>query len=523
MTATAFEHWPEAQAFFPRVGDALISFADIMPVLIAYVGRDKRFRFANKTFDGWFGLSQAQICGRLVRNVVGAVVYKSIKPHIDAALAGATVSFELTAPFSVGRRTLRMTFIGDTDAASSIARGFFVLGEDLSEPIEMLRREIADRERIKSELAKKEKLLSELVETAPTLVVLADSTGRILLFNRACEELTGYPREEAIGKNLLEMFVPSDWWPTVQRRFADPRAPEVRQPHENPWITKTGKLRDIEWRCAALPVDGDNSLGVLGIGVDITERKAAERAAYQQQVELARVLRVNTMGEMAAALAHELSQPLAAILSYTQGCQRLIAEHDGADSDVVGYLEKLAGQARRAGEIVQHIRRFIQKDEPRSSLCDVNDLVREAAAFARSEATLHGIELTLNLAPEPITVQAERIAIEQVILNLFHNSVEALVGAGCDRREIAIATSTQEEFAVVGIADTGPGISPELIGRLFQAFVTSKRNGLGLGLSICRSIVRDHRGEMWLANRQEGGAHFLFSLPLAANGSKVDG
>ncbi|MGZ9103816.1 MAG: PAS domain-containing sensor histidine kinase, partial [Rhodoplanes sp.] len=339
-----------------------------------------------------------------------------------------------------------------------------------------------------------------------------------------CEELTGYAREEVIGKDLIELFVPPEWQPAVLQRFADPRAPEVRQPHENAWLTKAGEQRSIEWRCAALPMGGDDRLGVLGIGVDITARKAAERAACEQQIELARVLRINTMGEMAAALAHELSQPLAAILSYTQGCQRLMAGCEGTPPDVSTYLDKLAGQAQRAGEIIHHIRRFIQKDEPLRESCDMNELVREAAAFARAETAVHGIRVTLNLALGALLVRAERIAIEQVILNLFHNGVEALAAAGDRRREITIETYAREEKeVVVAIKDTGPGVPEELHERLFHPFVTTKRNGLGLGLSICRSIVQDHGGEMWLAEPEEAGANICFTLPLAGCAPGGDG
>jgi PAS domain S-box-containing protein len=513
---------PEADGGAARRSGVLASFADAFPVLIAYVGADGRLQFANKAWSGWFGLSHLQIFGQPLQDIVGPALYDVIRRYAEAALAGGTVRFEMAAPFDGSCRTMRMTFVADTGDDGD-ARGFFVLGEDLSEESQLLQREIADRERVELELVDKERLLSELVETAPTLVVLTDPDGRILLFNRACEELTGYLREEVIGKNLLDLFVPPEWQPSVQRRFADPFAPEVRQPHENPWRTKSGEHRSIEWRCAVLPADGDDVLGVLGIGVDITERKRAERAAYQQQVELARVLRVNTMGEMAAALAHELSQPLAAILSYTQGCQRLMEGREGVPADVIAYLEKLAGQARRAGEIVKHIRRFIQKDEPLMAECDVSELVREAATFARAEAALHGVAVTLDFAPEPMWVQAERIAIEQVILNLIHNSVEALVGAQCVRREVTVTTRAKEGFAVVGVADTGPGVSQELNHRLFQGFVTTKRNGLGLGLSICRSIVKDHGGEVWLAEQEGVGARFYFSLPVAGGALRSDG
>lgn len=408
-----------------------------------------------------------------------------------------------------------MTYCPDRDANGCV-HGIFVLIDDLS-------KQGTDRDKMETALAGKERLLSELVETAPSLVVLTDAQGRIVLFNRACEELTGYRRDEVLGSSLLDRFVPAEWVPVVAQRFADPTSPNVRRPHENPWLTRSGEQRTVEWRFATLPVDGNDDLGVLGIGVDITERKAAERVAYQEQAELARVLRVNTMGEMAAALAHELNQPLSAILSYTQGCQRLVEECAAVPADVVGYLDKVADQARRAGEIVRHIRRFIQKDEPVMTTMQINDVVHEAAAFISGEAALQHVNVVMRLQPGNLPVRVERIAIEQVILNLFHNSVEALVSAGCTHREITILTRAEGEAVVVCVQDTGPGVSENLIERIFQPFVTSKRNGLGLGLAICRSIVHDHGGELWLARGDGQGASFCLSLPLTKTTAPRDG
>lgn len=512
----------EAMASAVLAEDALVSFAEAVPVLIAYVSPDGCLHFANKACDGWFGLTREQLCGRSLRDLVEPSFQEAVEDHLDTALAGTAVPFEMVAPVNGSRRTMRMTLVPDHNEAREV-RGLFLVGEDLSEKTKLLQQESADRARVELELAEKERLLSGFIETAPTLVVLADEKGRILLFNRACEELTGYARHEVIGKNLLTLFVPPEWQPVVQARFADPFAPEVRRPHENPWLTKSGELRDIEWRCAVLPIDGAGLKGLLGIGVDITERRLAERAAYQQQMELARVLRVNTMGEMAAALAHELNQPLTAVLSYTQGCQRLLAGTDGLPAEVDVYLEKLVGQARRAAEIVQHIRRFVQKDVPVMTECDVNELVREAATFAQAEAALHDVTVILDLAHGLLPVRAERIAIEQVILNLIHNSIEALAEGQCAHREVTVATAAQEGLVVIEIEDTGPGISQEVLHRLFQAFVTTKRNGLGLGLSICRSIVKEHGGEMWTVPKDRAGAKFLFSLPLAGSPPGADG
>jgi PAS domain S-box-containing protein len=269
--------------------------------------------------------------GKHLREVLGAATYDLIKPHVERTLQGEQTTFTAVAPYKDGgNRLVRATYVPDRRRDGHVD-GFFALIEDLSdlqrtqeelreardnlahqveartaqlqEANAKLTREITDRERAERALAEKERVFSELVETAPSLVVLTDADGRILLFNRACETLTGHNREEVIGRSLIDLFIPDEWQATVRARFADGDPAALRKPHENPWRTGSGQQRLVEWRCATLPLAGHDRPGMLGIGVDITERKEMEQLARQQQAELAHLLRVNTLGEMATALA----------------------------------------------------------------------------------------------------------------------------------------------------------------------------------------------------------------------------
>lgn len=527
-----------------RPGSVWRILLDALPVLVSYIDPDHHYVFNNRAYEDWFGCNRDDIRGRHVSEVVGEVVYALIKPKLDEGLAGKTVTFDRVNPYrSGGERFIRATYVPDF-AESGAVRGLFALIEDLTDlqqaKEELLRsrdtlaeqvlhrtaelraanaqlvEEIAERSRAERALAEKERLLTEVVETAPSLVVLTDHEGRIVLFNRACETLTGYRQNEVIGRTVIEAFIPDEWKDIVWRSFTAPDPDRLRLPQQFPWLTRSGEPRFIEWRCALVPsVEGDGP-GILGIGVDITERHLAEQLTREQQSELARVLRVNTLGEMASTLAHELNQPLSAILGYTQGAMRMIRRGETSGDALEDCLAKAAGQASRAGDIIQHIRRYVRRGDPHRIRAPINDLVREAAVLMTTEASTYRIAVRLDLDPAEPLVFVERVAIEQVVINLFQNSVEALRDAGTSGGWIELSTGVNDEGAVeVRVLDNGPGVPGGLRDRLFEPFVTAKRDGMGLGLPMCRSIVRDHGGELWLGNGGPDGAQFRFTLPAS--------
>jgi two-component system sensor kinase FixL len=250
---------------------------------------------------------------------------------------------------------------------------------------------------------------------------------------------------------------------------------------------------------------------------DLTERQQSEERLQELQGELARLARLNELGEMASTLAHELNQPLAAIANYAQGCVRLLKSSGGAVSpQLKEALEETARQSLRAGDIIRHLREFVSRGETDRSAADVRKLIEEAGALALVGSREQDVRSVFEFAPDTGTVLVDRVQIQQVLINLIRNAMEAM--RECRRRELAVrAKRNGEGHVMIEVADTGPGISEDIAARLFEPFVTSKPNGMGIGLSISRRIIEAHGGSLAASRNSEGGATFRIDLPTEAD------
>lgn len=231
------------------------------------------------------------------------------------------------------------------------------------------------------------------------------------------------------------------------------------------------------------------------------------------QAELAHVSRLTEMGQMAAGLAHEVNQPLTAAMNYLQATRRLLRNPEIAADRAIGIVQSALAQIGRAADIVRRLREFVRKDEGERRPENLRAVVGEAAALALIGARERGIQVRLGAAaPKLPTVRIDRVQIQQVIVNLMRNAIEAMSGSA--RRELSVAIAAEADGMVaVRIADTGPGIAPEIADRLFQPFVTTKPQGMGVGLWICRTIIEGHGGKLWVEANPEGGAVFSFTVP----------
>jgi two-component system, LuxR family, sensor kinase FixL len=246
---------------------------------------------------------------------------------------------------------------------------------------------------------------------------------------------------------------------------------------------------------------------------DITERQVARERLQELQSELLRASRLSAMGQMASALAHELNQPLTAIINYVQATRRMVGNPDIARDRLEETMDKAVAQANRAGQIIHRMRQFLQKGEMERQPEAINKVLEEASALALVGAKESGVVVRMELGVDLATVMMDRIQIQQVILNLIRNGIEAMQAVA--RRELRIATSHAENgMVLVTIADTGPGLDPGVAEQLFQPFVTTKEKGMGLGLSICRSIIDSHGGKIWATPNPDGGVTFAFTLPF---------
>jgi PAS domain S-box-containing protein len=267
---------------------------------------------------------------------------------------------------------------------------------------------------------------------------------------------------------------------------------------------------------SGLPVfDGmGRFVGYRGVGRHITERKRAEEALRSAQAELAHTNRVATMGQLTASIAHEVSQPIAATVLNAQAALRWLGGQPPKLNEVRQILGQITDDSKRAGDVIGRIRALIKKAPPQKEGLEINDAILEVIALTRSEVVQNGVSVRTQLAEGLPLIQADRVQLQQVILNLIMNAVEAMSGASEGARELLISTSGDASNGVlVSLRDSGPGLDPASLEHLFDAFYTTKSNGLGMGLSICHSIIEAHRGRIWAGANEPRGAVFHFTLP----------
>jgi C4-dicarboxylate-specific signal transduction histidine kinase len=254
---------------------------------------------------------------------------------------------------------------------------------------------------------------------------------------------------------------------------------------------------------------------MMGATTDITARKQAEDKARQQYQELAHLSRLSVLGEISGSLAHELNQPLGAILANAQASRRWLAGDPPKLDETRAAIEDIIRDDKRAGEIVHRVRALAKKDAPTSQLLDVNGVIRETAVLLHSELVAADVPLTLELQPHLPAVKAGHVELQQSLLNLMLNGLQAQQATERSRRRLTVTTHHAGGTVTMAVRDRGPGLSPEIASRVFDAFFTTKPGGLGLGLSFCRRIAEIHGGKLWAENHPDGGA--VFSLLLPAN------
>lgn len=380
-----------------------------------------------------------------------------------------------------------------------------------------LQREVAERRQAEQALRESEERFRNLVETASEWVWEVDERGVYTYVSPRVREMLGYEPAEVLGRTPFDLMPPDEAKRVAGtlESFAAARKPYIFL--ESVHTHKDGRLVVLE--TSGVPFhDADGTFrGYRGVDRDITERRRAEEQLRQREADLAHFSRLTTMGEMAAGLAHELNQPLAAISNYAGGCVRRLRADIVADPKILLHpMEQIGAEAVRAGEIIRRLREFVRKGETQRSGADINRLIAEALTLVRPESRQRNITLTLEVARDLPEVMVDAIQIEQVIVNLARNAIEAMSGDGWARRKLIIRSALAEEGMVeVAVSDTGVGMREEEAKRLFYPFFTTKPTGMGMGLSISRSIIEAHEGRLWSTPNPEGGMTFRFTLPLA--------
>jgi two-component system, LuxR family, sensor histidine kinase DctS len=342
-----------------------------------------------------------------------------------------------------------------------------------------------------------------------------DLYGRVTYVNQAFCRMVGWTADELIGKGPEMPY----WAPEEMEKTHDAFRAVIagKSPHDGfelRFRRRNGERFDaLIYEAPLIDADG-RQIGWMGSVLDITERRRTEETARQQQEKLQQTARLIAMGEMASALAHELNQPLSAISGYSTGCLNRIRSADAKPADLEPALEKLAKQARRAGEIIRHIYDFVRKREPDVAPCNLADVINDSVTLFGPDARKHRVSITVSTPPDLPPVSADRILLQQVLINLMRNGCEAMAGQSPDVKRLTVTAACGEDGgAVVRVADGGPGVPTAAADRLFTPFHSTKSEGMGMGLSICRSIVEHHGGRLWFEPNPDGGAVFAFALP----------
>ncbi len=355
-----------------------------------------------------------------------------------------------------------------------------------------------------------------LLDAAVDAIVVIDHKGRIETFNTAAEGIFGFSAEEVLGKNVsLLMPEPykSEHDSYLHNYLETGNARIIGIGREATAKRKNGSVFPIDLSVGEIPTDDQPKF--VGIVRDTTERKQSEEEVNQTRERLAQFGRLSTLGEMAASLAHELNQPLTAIATYTQACQRLIESGQSDDDEILATLKKCTAQAQRAGEVIRRLRQFVRKRELGRQEASCDDIIQDIKALAEVDARNSGIPLTFDVAEGLPNIRVDAVQIQQVILNLIRNGIDAMIKMDHVDEGISVSVSKFENEQVkLAVTDHGGGITKEAEENIFQPFFTTKSSGMGLGLAICRSIIESHGGVLGFTKNPSGGTTFHFTLPV---------
>lgn len=381
-----------------------------------------------------------------------------------------------------------------------------------------LRRHIHRRVAMEQALRAEHAFRKAMEDSLHTGMRAVDLKGRIVYVNPAFCKMVGISEEELIGKAGPRQYWPPEERASIEAALRGARAAGTpRVGIELKLMRRSGERFDVLLYEAPLIDAEGQQTGWMGSLLDITERKQARERVRQQEEKLAATARLITMGEMASAIAHELNQPLSAIASYTTGCINLLESAEPSSPDeLLGALRKAAQQAQRAGRIIRRVHEFVRKSDPTRSAFRINAAVEEAVGFVEAEARKRHVKVRSELTPDDPEVLADPLLVQQVLLNLMRNGMDAMAATAPEGRELLVRTARDGGAVVVGVADRGCGLSPEVEAQLFEPFFSTKAEGMGMGLNICRSIMELHRGRVWAEPNPGGGTVFSFSLPLEA-------
>jgi two-component system sensor kinase FixL len=476
---------------------------------IVVIDRTGTIRSVNDATEGLFGYATEELIGCNVKRLMPEPYAGQHDTYLANYLHTGNKKIIGIGREVVGRRKDGSVFPMDLSVGEA---------RDGDEPVFIgIIRDITDRKAAEFAQRESELRLRSIIDTVPDAIVVIDAQGTIQSFSSAAERLFGYDSGEVIGRNVNILM------PTLYRDVHDGYLGRYLRTGERRIIgigrvvvglRKGGETFPMELQVGEFAFMGSRFF--TGFVRDLTERQKSERRIQDLQAELLHASRLSVMGQMASTMAHELNQPLTAVTNYLEAGRQLLATGAGSRERLGEIMEKAVAQAQRAGEVIRQLRQFVSKGETERRIESLNQLVEEALGLALVGARQRGVRTSLELDHALPLVLVDHVQIQQVVLNLVRNAIEAM--EEMELRELVVTTRTvpDQDLAEVIVADSGPGIAPELADRLFQPFVTTKKTGMGLGLSICREIVEAHHGRLTTMPGSPRGTVFRMTLPIAS-------
>ena len=453
-----------------------------------------------------FGYEAQEMIGQSITRIIPPELHDEEMAILAQLQRGEWIKhYETTRVAKDGRRVAISLTVSPLFDKSGRVVGASKVARDISEAklAEQARRAGASR-------------MQALIETAVDGVILIDAHGGVLIFNPACEKLFGYSAAEVVGKNV-KMLMPEPYRHEHDRYIADYRA------------TRIPKIIGIGREVAGRRKDGSTFPMLLSVGEtekeegepifvgiihDLTSRKRTEAELEQARADLVRVARITTLGELTAAIAHEVNQPLTGLVNGGNACLRWLAGEPPDLEAARQSVERMIKAGNRAAEVIARIRALVAKSPQRQEPLNISDTIGEVIALIGAEVERNRISLTTLLADDLPIVLGDRVQLQQVILNLMLNAVEALNGVGEEQRGLSVTAMKDGSTGVlVAVRDTGPGVDEASLDRLFEAFYTTKPQGMGMGLAVSRTIIQAHGGRLWATPNVPRGATFQFTLP----------
>ncbi len=396
-----------------------------------------------------------------------------------------------------------------------LAGAFIVNGFIISLIGERARRQHEDVTHANAALRAREAHLKSILDTIPDAMIVIDNRGVVESFSAAAERLFQWHPDEIIGKNV-SMLMPQPYRDAhdgyIERYMRTGEARIIGKGRVVVGSRKDGTTFPMELAVGEVRSSPNFFTGFVR---DLTERQETETRLQELQTELIHISRLSAMGEMASTLAHELNQPLSAIVNYQKGIKNLLAGRDDETARLIaGPVDEAAEQALRAGEIIRRMRSFVARGESEREVTSLSRLVEEASALALVGAKAARVSAEFDFGKGIGAVFVDRIQVQQVVLNLVRNAIEAMEDR--ESKKLRIATRMEDEgHALIEVADNGPGIAPDILEKLFQPFVTTKADGMGVGLSVCRTIIEAQGGRIWVESEPGKGTVFRFTVPVA--------